>query len=96
MRPCSSWAVMLDRGKVGEEWLSVSMFDAAGKFFPEVGEQWIELSVALTGDGQEMRGCHWTEDESQGLRMVHIFFIYSSILESDHNSMLTYYINDQS
>ena len=53
MRPCSSWAVMLDRGKVGEDWLSVSMFDAAGKFFPEVGEQWIEFSVALTGDGQE-------------------------------------------
>ena len=87
---------MLGRGKVGEGWVSVPMSDAVGKFFPEVGEQWIELSVALTCDGQEMRGCHWTEDESQGLRMVHIFFIYSSILESDHNSMLAYYINDQS
>ena len=32
------------------------MFDAVGEFFPEVGEQWIEFSVALTGDGQEMRG----------------------------------------
>ena len=47
---------MLGRGKVGEGWVSVPMFDAVGKFFPEVGEQWIELSVALTGDGQEMRG----------------------------------------
>ena len=96
MRPCPSWAVMLDRGKVGEDCFSVSMFDAAGKFFPEVGEQWIELSVALTGDGQEMRGGHWTEDESQSFRMVNIFFIYSSVLESDQNSVLAYYINDQS
>ena len=72
------------------------MFDAVCEFFPEVGEQWIEFSMALTGDGQEMRGGGWTEDESQGFRMVDIFFICSSILESDHNSVLAYYINDQS
>ena len=53
---------MLDRGKIGEDWLSVSMLDAAGEFFPEVGEQWIELSLALTGDCQKVRGCRWTED----------------------------------
>ena len=96
MRPCPSWAVMLDRGKVGEDCFSVSMFDAAGKFFPEVGEQWIELSLALTGDGQKMRGSRWTEDEPQSFGMVNIFFIYSSVFESDHNSVLANYINDQS
>ena len=87
---------MLGRGKVGGSRVSVPMSDAVCKFFPEVGEQRIKLGVALTGDGQEVRGGHWTEDKSQGLRMVHIFFIYSSILESDHNSVLANYINNQS
>ena len=58
---------MLGRGKVGEGRVTVPMSDAVGEFFPKVGEQWIKLGVALIGDGQEMRGCHWTEDESQGL-----------------------------
>ena len=96
MRPCTSWAVMLDRGKVGEGWVSVSMFDAAGKFFPEVGEQWIELSLALTGDCQKVRGSRWTEDEPQSFGMVNIFFVYSSVFESDHNSVLANHINNQS
>ena len=26
----------------------------------------ISFVGALTGDGHEVRGCHWTEDESQG------------------------------
>ena len=38
---------MLDRGKFEEDWLSVSMLDAAGEFVPEVGEQGVELSLAL-------------------------------------------------
>ena len=96
MRPCPSWALMLDRGKVGEDWLSVSMLDTAGKFFPEVGEQWIELSLALTGDCQKVRGSRWTEDEPQSFGMVNIFFVYSSVFESDHNSVLANYINNQS
>ena len=53
---------MLGRGKVAENWVSVPVFDTVGKFFPEVGEQWIEFSVALTGDGQGMGGGGWTED----------------------------------
>ena len=85
---------MLDRGEVGWSRIPVPMSDAACEFIPELGEQRIKLGRALTGDGQEVRRGHWTEDESQGLRMVNIFFVYSSILESDHNSMLTYYIND--
>ena len=93
MRPCSSWAVMLDRGKVGEDWLSVSMLDTAGKFFPEVGEQWIELSLALTGDCQKVRGSRWAEDEPQSFGMVNIFFVYASIFEPDHNSVLADHIS---
>ena len=85
---------MLDRGEVGWSRISVPMSDAACEFIPKLGEQRIKLGGALTADGQEVRGGHWTEDESQDFRMVNIFFVYSSILESDHNSMLTYYIND--
>ena len=94
MCPWSSWAEMLDRGKIGEDWLSVSMLDAAGEFFPEVGEQWIELSLALTGDGQKMRGSRWTEDEPQSFGMVNIFFVYASVFESDHDSVLANHINN--
>ena len=36
----------LGRGKVGEVWVSVPVFDAVGKFFPEVGEQWIKCSYS--------------------------------------------------
>ena len=85
---------MLDRGEVDWSRISLPMPDAVCEFSPELGEQRIKLGGALAGDGQEVRGGHWTEDESQDLRMVNIFFVYSSILESDHNSMLTYYIND--
>ena len=87
---------MLDRGKFEEDWLSVSMLDAAGEFVPEVGEQGVELSLALTGDCQKVRGCRWTEDEPQSFGMVSIFFIYSSVFESDHDSVLANYIDDQS
>ena len=45
---------MLDRGEFEEYWLSVSMLDAAGEFVPEVGEQMVELSLALTGDCQKV------------------------------------------
>ena len=58
---------MLGRGEVGWSRISVPMSDAVCKFFPEVGEQRIKLGGALTGDGQEVREDHWTEDESQGL-----------------------------
>ena len=85
---------MLDRGEVGWSRIPVPMSDAACEFIPKLGKQRIKLGGALTADGQEVRGGHWTEDESQDLRMVNIFFVDSSILESDHNSMLTYYIND--
>ena len=85
---------MLDRGEVGWSRISVPMSDAVCEFFPELGEQRIKLGGALTADGQEVRGGHWTEDESQDLRMVNIFFVNSSILESNHDSMLTYYVYD--
>ena len=85
---------MLDRSEVSWSRILVPVSDAACEFIPKLGEQRIKLGGALTADGQEVRGGHWTEDESQDLRMVNIFFVYSSILESDHNSMLTYYIND--
>ena len=93
MCPWSSWAEMLDRGKFEEDWLSVSMLDAAGEFVPEVGEQWVELSLALTGGCQKVGGCRWTKDEPQSFGMVNIFFVYASIFEPDHNSVLANHIN---
>ena len=61
---------MLGRGKVGEGRVTVPMSDAVGKFFPEVGEQWIELSVALSGDGQEMRGSRFGYSNSGGSKYM--------------------------
>ena len=63
---------MLDRGEVGWSRIPVPMSDAACEFIPKLGEQRIKLGGALTADGQEVRGGHWTEDKSQDLRMVHI------------------------
>ena len=58
---------MLDRGEVGWSRIPVPVSDAACEFIPKLGEQRIKLGGALTADGQEVRGGHWTEDESQGL-----------------------------
>ena len=73
---------MLDRGKFEEDWLSVSMLDAAGEFVPEVGEQGVELSLALTGDCQKVGGCRWTKDEPQSFGMVNIFFVFRRAVNS--------------
>ena len=69
------------------------MLDAAGELVPEVGEQGVELSLVLTGDCHKVGGCRRTKDEAQGFGMVNIFFVFTSVFELYHNSVLADYVS---